>query len=85
MNETRRQLVWLRRGLTTFVGLLSIAITSGLISALLATLGDSIGTRAFQIATLVSGIAGGVCGVALLAGSVWSLIQLLEQRDTESR
>ena len=83
MSETHRQVVWLRRGLAAFVGLLALVVTCGLIWALLAALGDSIGMRAFRIMTLIAAVADGFCGIALLIGSVWCLIRMNEPRDGE--
>ena len=84
MNETRQQRKWLRRGLITLVGLLAVTLTSGVIWALLASLGDQIGTGAFQVVTCVAGAASMVCAMMLLIGAVWGLIQLLEHRDGPS-
>lgn len=84
MNEKRQQRKWLRSGLVTLVGLLAVTFTSGLIWALLDSLGDEIGTRAFQVATYVTGAASAICAMSLLIGSVWILIQRLEQCDGPS-
>ena len=85
MNETHGQLTWLRRGLVTWVGLMAVTVTSGLIWVLLASLGDHVGTRAFRVVTWGTGIASGVCGISLLIGTVRSLIQLMERQDGETK
>ncbi|MFO1007488.1 MAG: hypothetical protein U0929_16115 [Planctomycetaceae bacterium] len=84
MNETRQQRKWLRRGLVTLVGLLAVTVTSGVIWALLVSLGDQVGTRAFRVVTCVIGAASAMCALSLLIGAVWTLIQLVEQRDGPS-
>lgn len=71
-------LKWLRRGLATFVGLLAVALICGLLSAVLSSMGDPVGSRVFRRMTLGLAVADGVCGIGLLIGAVWSLISLLE-------
>ena len=78
MTETRGQLVWLRRGLSTFVGLLALAATCAGICGVLKSYGDVEGARAFRSITLAVAVADGACGISLLIGAVWSLIGLLE-------
>lgn len=81
MNETHAQLAWLRRGLATWVGLIAVTVTSGLIWILLDSFGDQVGTKAFRVVTWGTGIASGVCGISLLMGTVRSLIQIMERQD----
>lgn len=76
MSQFDRQLKWLRRGLATFVGLLALTVTCGLIWALLSSLGDTVGARAFRMVTLGATVTAGMCGIALLIGAVWSLIRM---------
>ena len=82
MSQFDRQLKWLRRGLATFVGLLALTVTCGLIWALLSSLGDTVGARAFRIVTLGVTVTAGMSGIALLIGAVWSLVRIQEASRT---
>ncbi len=76
--------MWLRRGLAVFVALVGLTVTCGLTWVFLASLGDSVGTRAFRIVTLITMLMAVICGIALFVRSVCTLIQVVDLRDGES-
>ena len=82
MPPSSSQLLWLRRGLSTFVGLLALCVTCGVTGSLLRVMGDSVGAKAFCMTTGGVGIAAGLCGLALLIGTAASVIRLLEREDS---
>ena len=82
MMETRGQLVWLRRGLSTFVGLLALAATCAAICGVLKACGDVDGAKAFRSITLAVAVVDGACGIGLVIGAVWSLIRVLETSES---
>ncbi len=83
MTDPTPPLKWLRRSLATFVGLLAVTLVCGLLWGLLSSMGDSVGTRAFQGATIAFAGLSGVSGIALLIGTAWGVTRWMER--TESR
>ena len=83
MRPSNQQQIWLRRSLATFVGLLTVTLVCGLLWGLLASMGDTVGARAFRGATLVFAILDGLSGIGLLIGTAWGVVRLIER--TESR
>ena len=82
MSPSNQQLVWLRRSLATFVGLLAVTLVCGLLWGLLASLGDTVGARAFRGATLVFAMLDGVSGIGLLIGTAWSVTRWMERTES---
>ncbi len=82
MSPSNQQLIWLRRSLATFVGLLTVTLVCGLLWGLLASLGDAVGARAFRGATLVFAILDGVSGIGLLIGTAWSVTRWMERTES---
>ena len=82
MSPSNQQLLWLRRSLATFVGLLAVTLVCGLLWGLLASLGDTVGARAFRGATIAFALLDGVSGIGLLIGTAWSVVQLMKSTDT---
>ena len=82
MSPSNQQLKWLRRSLATFVGLLAVTLVCGLLWGLLASLGDTVGARAFRGATLVFAILDGVSGIGLLIGTAWGVVHMLERQSS---
>ena len=73
-----RTLVWLRRGLGTFVSLLGLTLVCASLWGLLMSLGDAVGGQAFRRATLGFALLDGACGVGLLIGTAWGLIHVID-------
>ena len=82
MSPSNQQLLWLRRSLATFVGLLAVTLVCGLLWGLLASLGDTVGARAFRGATLVFAMLDGVSGIGLLIGTAWSVTRWMERTES---
>ena len=78
MTEPRTQLVWLRRGLATFVSLLAVTLVCVLLWGLLSSQGDAVGAKVFRAATLGFALLSGVGGISLLIGTTHEVIQRTE-------
>lgn len=83
MSPSNPQLLWLRRGLASFVGLLALSVTCGFTTSLLRAMGDAVGAKALHTITWGVGIAAGLSGISLLIATAWNAIRLLERSDSE--
>ncbi len=81
MTDPRTQLVWLRRGLATFVSLQAVTLVCVLLWGLLSSLGDAVGAKVFRAASVGFSLLSGASGISLLIGTTREVIQRTESSE----